>query len=87
MQGYNFCSVKCEDLSGALVRMEEANLDHCKLTAEQVISLFQAEIARLCSHWSSSYITALLLAESFRVLLCQLSYAIKNQLVASKAPY
>ena len=32
------------------------------------------------SHWLSSYITVL-------VLLRQLSYAIKNQLVASKAPY
>ena len=39
------------------------------------------------SHWSSSYITALSLVESFRVFLRQLSYAIKNQLVASKAPY
>ena len=39
------------------------------------------------SHWSSSYITALSLVESFRVLLRQLTYAIKNQLVASKAPY
>ena len=39
------------------------------------------------SHWSSSYITALSLVESFIVLLRQLSYAIKNQLVASKAPY
>ena len=41
----------------------------------------------LDSHWSSSYITALSLVESFRVMLRQLSYAIKNQLVASKAPY
>ena len=32
------------------------------------------------SHWSSSYITALSLVESFIVLLRQLSYAIKNQL-------
>ena len=39
------------------------------------------------SHWSNSYITALSLVKSFIVLLRQLSYAIKNQLVASKAPY
>ena len=46
---------------------------------------FQAYIQD--SHWSSSYNAALLLVESFIVLLRQLSYAIKNQLVASKAPY
>ena len=37
-------------------------------------ALIGREISRLDSHWS-------------RVMLSQLSYAIKNQLVASKAPY
>ena len=45
------------------------------------------DIARPLSHWSSSYITALSLVESFIVMLRQLSYAIKNQLKAPKAPY
>ena len=38
------------------------------------------------SHWLSTSITALSLVKSFTVLLRQLSFAIKNQLVASKAP-
>ena len=38
------------------------------------------------SHWSRNVEAWLSLVESFRVLLCQLSYAIKNPLVASKAP-
>ena len=41
----------------------------------------------LCSYWLSSYITALSLVENFIVMLRQLSYAIKNQLKAPKAPY
>ena len=44
------------------------------------------EISRLCSHWSSSYFTGLSLVETFIVMLRQLSYAIKTQLKASKAP-
>ena len=38
------------------------------------------------SHWSSSFITVLSLVESFVVMLRRLSYAIKNQLKAPKAP-
>ena len=41
---------------------------------------------RLGSHWSSSNEAWLSLVESFRVLLCQQSYALKNQLVAFKGP-
>ena len=36
----------------------------------------RGDIARLCSHWSSSYITVLSLVESFIVMLRQLSYAL-----------
>ena len=43
-------------------------------------------ISMLCSHCSSSNITVLSLVESFIVMLRQLSYAIKNQLKAPKAP-
>ena len=39
------------------------------------------------SHWSSSYITALSLVESYTVMLRRLSYAIKNQLKAPNAIY
>ena len=39
------------------------------------------------SHWSRFNKARLSLVESFIVLLCQHSYAIKNQLIASKAPY
>ena len=39
------------------------------------------------SHWSRNVEAWLSLVESFIVLLCQLSYAIKNQLVAFKSPY
>ena len=39
------------------------------------------------SHWSRNVEAWLSLVESFIVMLRQLSYAIKNQLVASKAPY
>ena len=39
------------------------------------------------SHWSRLFEIVLSLVERFIVLLRQLSYAIKNQLVASKAPY
>ena len=39
------------------------------------------------SHWSRNVEACLSLVESFIVLLRQLSYTIKNQLVASKAPY
>ena len=38
------------------------------------------------SHWSRNVEAWLSLVERFIVLLRQLSYAIKNQLVASKAP-
>ena len=51
------------------------------------LRLVQGDMSRLCSHWSSSYITALSLVESFEVMLRQLSYAIKNQLKAPKASY
>ena len=47
----------------------------------------KGDMSRLCSHWSSSYITALSLVEILLVMLRQLSYAIKNQLKAAKAPY
>ena len=46
-------------------------------------SVLGGDIVRLCSHWSSSYITALSLVESFIVLLRQHSYVIKNQLKAA----
>ena len=39
------------------------------------------------SHWSRINEARLSLVESFIVLLASVSYAIKNQLVASKAPY
>ena len=42
--------------------------------------------SRLCYHWSSCYITALSLVESFIVMLRQLSNAIKTQPSASKGP-
>ena len=41
----------------------------------------------LHSHWSRNIEARLSLVESFIVLLRHFSYAIKNQLVASKAPY
>ena len=48
-----------------------------------VLETFEkGDISRLCSHWSSSYITALSLVESFIVMLRHLSYAIKNQIKA-----
>ena len=48
--------------------------------------LGQGDRARPVSHWSTSYITALSLVESFIVMLRQFSYAIKNQLKAPKTP-
>ena len=44
-------------------------------------------ISVLHSHWSRNVEARLSLVERIIVLLRQLSYAIKNQLVASKAPY
>ena len=41
-----------------------------KLGRKKGLILSQGDIARLCSHWSSSYITALSLVESFIVMLC-----------------
>ena len=60
------------------------------LSARLMSAMAQCEgrdISSLCSHWSSSFITALSLVGSFIVMLRQLSYAIKNQLKAPKAPY
>ena len=47
----------------------------------------QASIVWPVSHWSSDYITALSLVDSFIVMLRQLSCAIKKKLKAAKAPY
>ena len=45
LQCCNFYSVKCEVLSKAFISLEEVNLDHSKLTAEQVSSLFETIVA------------------------------------------
>ena len=45
------------------------------------------DISLLHSHWSRNVEARLSLVKSFIMLLCQLSYAIKNQLKAPKAPY
>ena len=63
-------------LARSHIRVEQ--LPHRR--SEQGGYVYRRDIAGLCSHWSSSYITALSLVESFIVMLRQLSYAIKNQL-------
>ena len=81
--------VVMEEVEGRLSSLAQASswcrviswLDNSSLLAS--FSL-KTDISRLCSHWSSSYITALSLVESFTVMLRQLSYAIKNQLKASR---
>ena len=40
---------------------------------------FRSDIARPVSRWSSAYVSALSLVESFVVMLRQHSYAVKNQ--------
>ena len=52
-----------------------------------VTTIREDVVARLGSHWSSSFITALSLVESFIVMLRQLSYAKKNHLNAPKDSY
>ena len=65
-----------------LVGGQTVEADSQEETSED--SLLDRDIARPGSHWSSSYSTALSLVQSFILML---SYAIKNQLKAPKAPY
>ena len=64
--------------NGIMIKSESLSKDYWTQQVREVWStLIGRGMSRLVSHWSTASI----------VLLRQQSYAIKNQLVASKAPY
>ena len=72
------------ETNNSLVKAVKATRPTCDNSSQQVTSLLTSV---LHSHWLRNVEARLSLVERIIVMLRQLSYAIKNQLVASKAPY